>query len=128
MNSEHPTLVVSRGDSLDSVRNILRLSSPPEALDESDGPGYFYHLPGLGFRVFFDGAKQVYSIRFDHPYPYAVEGVRIGDTEEDVINARGKPDRHFPVPDGQARWIYDRPRFLRVDFNPETNRVETIFR
>jgi hypothetical protein len=110
------------------VKNRLGLNISPESLDADDGSGYFYHLTDLGFWVFFKGDYKVYSIRFDFPYPYAIEGVRIGDTKEEVIITKGKPDRYFSVPDGKSRWIYDVPHFLRVDFDSETNRVENIFR
>lgn len=128
MNLEHPTLAIRRGDSLDSVRNLLGLTSMPEAMIEPDGPGSFYHLEELGFWVFLNEEQQVYSLRFDDLYPYTIDGVRVGSTMEDVRNARGNPDRRFPVPDGKTRWIYDKPRFLRVDFSAEENRVEKIFR
>ena len=128
MNSEHPTLTIRRNDTLDTVQKLLGLDVPPEGLPESDPPTYYYHLPELGFWVFFDEKGIVYSIRFDHPYPYVVGAVKIGDTQDDVLRARGNPSRHFPVPDGKARWIYDKPHFMRVDFEAKTNRVEKIFR
>lgn len=127
MNCEHATLSIQRGDSLTTVQRALALTVLPTPIPECDGEGYFYHLPELGFWVFFDKAYHVYSIRFNSPYAYAIEGIKIGDTKEDVVNMRGKPDRHFPVPVIQA-WIYDKPTFLRIDFNRETNRVEKILR
>lgn len=129
MNLNHPTLTVRNGDALDAVQTMLGLTDPPETLEADDGgPGYFYHLEDLGFWVFFRLTREVYSIRFDHPYPYRVDGVHIGDSMESVLHARGKPDRHFPIVDDKPRWIYDKPRFLRVDFHRETKRVEHIFR
>jgi len=128
MSLKHPTLAIRRGDSLKSVQNRLGLTIPPEPLAEDDGSGYFYHLANLGFWVFFNEDYKVYSIRFDDPYPYAIEGIQIGDTKEEVIIKKGKPNRYFPVPDDKSRWIYDVPQFLRVDFDSETNRVEKIFR
>lgn len=128
MSFEHPTLAICKGDSVDSVRDVLGLNVSPEPMSEPDTSGSFYHLAELGFWVFFNENNQVYSIRFDSSYPYAIEGIRIGDTKEKVINMIGKPHRRFPLPDRKDRWFYDKPRFLRVDFDTETNRVEKIFR
>ena len=119
MSLKHPTLLICKGDSLDLVQNRIGLSIPPELLDEDDGYRYFYHLTDLGFWVFFNEDYKVYSIRFDYPYSYAIEGVQIGDTKEEVITTKGKPTRYFPVPDGKSRWIYDIPHFMRIDFDSD---------
>jgi len=128
MSREHPTLRIRRGDSLQSVQKILGLTVSPEIESDDGEEMRFYHLADLGFWVFFDDSAQVYSIRIDPPYLYAVEGVRIGDTKDKVLSVRGKPHRYFPVQDGTDRWLYDRPSFFRVDFNPDTDCVENIFR
>lgn len=128
MSFEHPTLTIRKGDSISVAQAGLALESLPEPISESDGKGCFYHLADLGFWVFFNEEGIVYSIRFDSFYPYPVEGIRIGDSKQQVLNVRGKPNRHFPVHDGKERWIYDTPRFLRVDFDPENGCVEKIFR
>ncbi len=128
MSSDHPTLTISRGDSLDSVQRSLQLTAPPDQIPDPEFVGSFYHLDELGFWVFFNQDSCVYSIRFESPFRYDIEGIRIGDAREEVIRTRGKPHRKLPIPDAKERWVYDRPRFLRIDFDPETDRVETIFR
>jgi hypothetical protein len=127
MSLKHPTGTIRRGDSLESVQNTLGLSISPEPLEEEDGPGYFYHLTDLGFWVFFNEDYKVYSIRFDTPYQYAIQGVKIGDTKEQVMRTKGKPDRYFPFSDAQSQWIYDKPYFMRIDFDLDNNRVKNIF-
>ena len=128
MNSDHPTIKISRGDSIDAVRELLQLAEPPEPIPDPERAGSFYHLDELGFWVFFDKDSLVYSIRFESPYEHEVEGIRIGSTREEVMQIHGKAQRKLPIPDSTERWIYDRPRFLRIDFNPQTNLVEKIFR
>src|SRR4030095_7387065 len=100
----------------------------PERLADSDKVIFHYHLPELGFWVFFNESGVVYSIRFDNPYPYPVGGIRIGDTKNHVLDVLGKPQRYLPIPDSQNRWIYDKEPRIRVDFNGQSERVEKIFR
>ena len=125
---DHPTLSVKRGDTIAEVQEKLWLKSFPHPIVETDKHAFYYHLPDLGFWVFFNEESKVYSIRYEAPYPFSIEGIKIGDHKEKVLEVRGKPNRHMPIPDGKTRWIYDRPRFIRMDFDPETNLIEKIFR
>lgn len=125
--AEHPCLEIKRGDQVAAVQKRLGLTTAPAALSPADGEGTFLHLDDLGFWVFFDTSGLVYSLRYDGAFPYPVEGIRIGDTRDHVRKVRGNPDRVHPVAD-KERWLYDRPHFFRVDFDPETRLVERMFR
>jgi hypothetical protein len=72
---------------------------------------------------------KVYSVCIQAPFSGHVEGVRIGDSESDVLRALGQPTRIWPVVPEKRIWFFDdRKAFLRVDFNPEqNNRVEKIY-
>jgi hypothetical protein len=126
-NAEHPAVTIMRGDTVGSVQSKLKLSAAPTPMAPEDGKGSFYHLDDLGFWVFFDDNGHVYSLRYDANFPYAIEGIKMGDSRDAVQKARGKRDRLHSVQD-KERWIYDKPRFLRVDFDPTNSRVERIFR
>jgi len=128
MNFEQATLSIRRGDSIKVVQEKLAISASPDRLPEVEEVVYFYHLEFLGFWVFFKESGLAYSIRFENPYPYTIEGVSIGKTKEEVLAIRGSVFRNMPIPDGKTRWIYDQPQFLRIDFNKETGRVEKVFR
>lgn len=128
MKANHSTLKIKRGDALSLVKEKLDLISPPDRLPDPDKLIYFYHLSELGFWVFFDESEVVYSIRFEYPYTYAIDGIYIGDTKERVSEVLGNPERYLPVPDGKNHWVYYHPQMIRIDFNSETNRVERVFR
>lgn len=128
MEAKHPALTIERGDTLEVVQQKLGLTEPPTPQEPFAGMGAaYYHLPDIGFWVFFKADNRVYTMRFDAEFPHDVEGVRVGDTRDRVLEQRGKPDRLHPVGD-KERWIYDKPKFLRIDFDASTNTVEKIFR
>lgn len=126
--SAHPSLDLQKGDTVEAVQHKLGLTHAPTPSPDTDPPANHYHLADVGVWVFFNEHNKVYSIRFDAPFAHAIEGVKIGDTKDAVVAARGQPDRQMQMPDRKARWIWDRPRFLRVDFDPKTNVVEKVFR
>lgn len=128
MKAEHRTLEINKGDTVNAVKQKLGLVEEPERLPEVDKLIFHYHLAELGFWVFFNESGVAYSIRFDNPFPYHVNGIRIGDTKDQVLDALGEPQRYLPIPDSQNRWIYDKEVRIRVDFNGSTERVEKIFR
>jgi hypothetical protein len=127
VETEHHTLEINKGDNLDSVKKLLGLGDP-QLLPDPDKVIYHYHLPELGFWVFFNESNVVYSIRYEHPYPYAIGGVHVGDTKDKVLQILGKPQRYLPIPDGRNRWIYDKPPKIRLDFNNQSELVEKIFK
>jgi hypothetical protein len=127
VEAEHHTLEINIGDSIDSVKKILGLGEP-QRLPDPDKVIYHYHLPELGFWVFFNESSVVYSIRFEHPYPYAIARVHVGDTKEKVLQTVGKPHRYLPIPDGRNRWLYDKPPRIRIDFNNQSDLVEKVFK
>jgi hypothetical protein len=128
MKAEHETLEINKGDTINAVKQKLGLVEEPERLREGDKLTFHYHLAELGFWVFFNESGIAYSIRFDHPFPYLIKGIRIGDTKDHVLAVLGKPQRYLPIPDSKNRWIYDKEPRIRVDFNSNSERVEKIFR
>jgi hypothetical protein len=120
-------LTIVEGEPMASVQTKLGLKSAPELDDEDPRGTTFYHFADLGAWVFFTGEGQVKSIRFNAPFALAVDGVCIGNTRDEVMKVRGRPDRFHPI-DDKERWIYYGPPFLRVDFDPASNRVDKIFR
>jgi hypothetical protein len=121
-----PILTIEPGDDLASVQRKLGVSAPPVP-DEQDPRGTtFYHFPENGTWVFFNRDALVESIRFNSPFGQPIDGVRIGDTEGMVRQTRGEPDRLHPL-DPNA-WVYEKPRFVRFDFDPVSRRVIEIYR
>jgi hypothetical protein len=127
VNPSEAALSIEEGDTLASVQQRLGIQHPPAIDDEVPPEATFYHFPELGFWVFFRDGGLVYSIRFDAPFALPVNGVRIGDSRDQVRNVLGRPARLHPI-DDKERWISDQPRFLRVDFDPRTARVDEIYK
>jgi hypothetical protein len=117
---------IKKGETIETVKQKLGLGSPTR-LPDPDRLIYHYHLPELGFWVFFNESGIVYSIRFEAPFPDSIEGVLIGDSKDQVIGAIGKPQRLLPMPDSRNRWLYDKLK-IRVDFNDKSELVEKVFR
>jgi len=123
--AQHPSLSIPERATLAEVQAALGVKGPPAVEVEHGVQQIFYHLPELGFWVFFDGEMRVQSLRYDGPFPHAVEGVRIGDGEARVLKVLGEPHRRVMF---AHNWGYYLPRFMRVDFDAPGGRVETIFR
>lgn len=128
MNSENSIESIVIGDSMMAAQEKLGLGKLPGRLPDPDKLIYFYHLPDIGFWVFFNENGSAYSIRFEYPYPNSIEGVKIGDTKKKVSDVLGKPKRYLPLGDGKSHWVYEKPHRVRVDFNVDTRLVEKIFR
>jgi hypothetical protein len=127
VKNDHKTLAINTGDSIDKAKQVLGLGDP-QRLPDPDRLIYHYHLPELGFWVFFNESGIVYSIRYEFPYPYAIGGIHVGDSKDKVLEVLGTPQRYLPVPDSKNRWIYERPFKIRVDFNNESELADKIFR
>src|SRR5262249_2369656 len=116
------------GASLADVQSVLGTDDRPVTERSGERTLIVLRRPEHGVRVFFDDDGGVRTVRFDSPFPGAVRGIRIGATKDEVRRLLGRPDRPWPVDDGVDRWLYDQPEFIRVDFDPATDTVSTIFR
>jgi hypothetical protein len=119
---------LQQGATLADVQTTLGTDDRPVAEQDGQRQLIVLRLPEHGVRLFFTEEDVVRTVRFDSPFPGAVRGIRIGATKEAVQRLLGEPDRPWPVADGVDRWLYDRPEFIRVDFDPATDTVRTIFR
>jgi hypothetical protein len=122
-------LPIRIGDPDSKVREIYKPSSGPDY--NSDISSYYYHFPELGLWFFYDKNMRVRTIRIESPFKGAVDGIRIGDTEETVRSLKGAPARTTDgLQDNSTALIYDRSSvgtFIRFDVDNSTGRVVIIF-
>jgi hypothetical protein len=116
------------GATLADVQVTLGTDDRPVTEQDGDRRVNVLRLPQHGVKLFFTDGEVVRTVRFDAPFPGAVRGVRIGSTMDEVRRLHGDPDRPWPVADGVDRWLYEQPEFMRVDFDPATRTVRSIFR
>jgi hypothetical protein len=116
------------GMTLADVQTTLGTDDRPMTEQSGDRQLIVLRLPQHGVKVFFGDDEAVRTVRFESPFTGAVRGVRIGSSQEDVRRLLGAPQRPWPVDDGVDRWLYDEPEFIRVDFDPATDTVSSIFR
>jgi hypothetical protein len=117
-----------QGTPLADVQTTLGTDDRPVTEQSDERKLIVLRLPQHGVKVFFDDNDVVRTVRFESPFAGAVRGVRIGARKDDVRRLLGNPQRPWPVADGVDRWLYDEPEFIRVDFDPATDRVRSIFR
>jgi hypothetical protein len=119
------------GDSLEHVKDLLGLESPPEPTDIRQKNGSWYKLDKVGVAVFFDENLLFSGLVVDAPFFWPIEGIRIGMEQSMVLEYLGIPSRYWSVKDGVDRWLYDKTDerdFIRVDFSPENGKVKRIVR
>lgn len=129
---------LSKGDSVDKVKEFYKISSDPQKLDKITPAGtvFQYYLPRYGTWVFFDNRLVVSGVRFDAPFYGAIHGVKIGANENDVRSLMGPPANTFQSPQivpaiggpkPVTAWVYEpgTPAFVRYDMLD--GRVHTIF-
>ncbi|NHZ38651.1 hypothetical protein [Massilia aquatica] len=119
--------IIRKGMDLAKVQSTANITSSPISETIDSRTFSVIKFPADGVQIFFD-KNVVSSVRFERPFSEAVEGVRLGSSKDEVVNIMGKPDRLWPIDDGVERWLYDKPTFMRLDFDPLTNVVSTIFR
>ena len=122
MNDPIKAESINRGDGVTRVRELLGINEDPLPY-EGAGGGFKYNLPEFGIWIFFDENLCVRTLRFDSPFPGNIGGIITGDSKKTVCQARGKPERKWPVNDDIDRWLYDRGGYVRYDFDPDTNKV-----
>jgi len=117
-----------QGATLADLQTMLGSDDRPVTEQSGDRQLIVLRLPQHGVKVFFSEDDVVSTVRFDSPFAGAVRGVRIGAAQDDVRRLLGSPQRPWPMADGVDRWLYDHPEFIRVDFDPATDTVRSIFR
>lgn len=88
-----------------------------------------------GVTLFFNPEKLVLeTIKYQFPFPFAIDNVKIGDTINDVENKKGIPTRKNPFPT-QESIIYtygsladQNSNWCRFDFDKRNKRCHTIFK
>lgn len=128
-------LKIEKGMTISTVEGVLGFKLTIEKQREEHFQADMAHLEDRGVWLFFTPETQeLYTIRYEAPFPLAIEGVRIGDTKKMVKELRGKPLRvdPFPYPHSETIWIYGKskdPDWVRFDFEKKRNgKCITIFR
>jgi hypothetical protein len=118
------------GSTLADVQSAMDTREKPAAEQDGSMVVHVLKAPEHGVEVFFkdDDEDVVDTVAFEPPFSGAVRGVRIGATKEQVERMLGRPQRLWPVQDGIDRWLYEEPEFIRVDFDPQTDTVGSIYR
>jgi hypothetical protein len=86
-------LSVAIGDSMDKVRSVynIRGNSVPDCSATSN-PCVMLVDSANGLTFFFkDDSKPLDEVRVDAPFSGSIEGVRIGDTLQDLLKTLGQP-------------------------------------
>jgi hypothetical protein len=118
------------GSTLADAQSALGTREKPAAEQDGSMTVHVLKAPEHGVEVFFkdDDENVIDTVTFEPPFSGAVRGVRIGATKEQVERMLGRPQRLWPVQDGIDRWLYEEPEFIRVDFDPQTDTVRSIYR
>jgi hypothetical protein len=96
-----PILGFKLGDDVATVKTALKTNTdvepigrnpllPPTAIDINKGKTVL-HLRTKGIWVFFDPAGAVENIRLDAPFSGSVLGVKLGDSEKQLLTKLGNP-------------------------------------
>lgn len=112
---------------LSEIQKQLNTDQEPHEIKQGTKTFLVLSFPEDGVFIFLK-ENTATTIKYEHPFLESVDGVNIKDSKETVTVKKGKPSRFWPVDDGVDRWLYDSPTFLRIDFNPSTNLVETIYK
>lgn len=110
-------ITVSLGDAHDSVKKAYPTASETPAGDLIAG----------GVRLFFTKDKKVLrEIMVEAPFQEDVGGIRIGDSADDVVARRGKPDVMATVYGGTGYLYYVGGNILRYDVDAKSKKVTDI--
>ena len=130
-----PGIPFRLGSDVSTVRSALGTDLMPELMgrnsssssnlpDPSAGKRVL-HLRTQGIWVFFDLNGKAENIRLDAPFPYAVNGVRVGDSVKKLKAELGNPERSWEAADKTA-YRYPLDETATVVFHADTE-VEIIF-
>ncbi len=115
---------VALGDPFDRVKGVYP-NAATVGTDASKPPDL--NLPLDGIRFFFTAARTLDNIRVDSPFKGSVQGVRIGDSLDDVLRRLGQP---YSAPwdfAGNKAYAYQiGETMVRYDID-KSNKVATIF-
>lgn len=100
---------------------------PSARVAKDDGQPYLIE-PDLDVEIYPDEAGNVDSVVYGPAFPGRVEGISMGNTGDEVEDRLGPPDRLWPMPHPNYVLLYDRPRFLRVELDRETEQVILLCR
>lgn len=124
------------GDDVQTVKSALKTNLDPEPMANT-APSMFTNLNAgkttlflrtKGIRVNFNKAGALEMIKFEAPFAGAINGIKLGDTEQKVRNLKGKPIK-APWQFGTAQaflYALDDTAYIRVDIN-ENEGVQAIF-
>jgi hypothetical protein len=120
-------LSVAFGDSIDKVRAAYDIRGEPTNGCGSR-PCLTLDVRGIGLTFFFKiDNKLLYEIRADAPFSGSIEGVRIGDTLNDLLTRLGQPAKPpWDFGRNEAYLFKLRGVSLRCDID-DAKKVVTIF-
>jgi hypothetical protein len=119
------------GDTLDKVREIYKTDKQPEPYKTTIEEGKTeLRLRTKGVWFFFDKDNKIYTIRLDAPFAGAINGVRIGDSREKMMDVLGQPIKTLkPLSDsGPFSYIYYLDDDTTANFTVDSDgKLETVF-
>ena len=122
---------IHAGDTVEKVKQAYSIDKDPEPYtSETEENTTQLRLKTKGVWFFFDMDGKVYTIRFEAPFAGAINGVRIGDTTERMIDVLGPPVRTVkPLTEaGPHSYIYNLDDDTTADFTTGAmGKVETVF-
>ena len=116
-----PGVKVALGQTLDAVTAAYPSGKPTTV---SDKPALWLQSDGLYF--FFTNDKALENIRFDAPFAGSVNGVKLGDSFDDVKKRLGQPLNSWDFGDDKANLYRVGDINLRFDVD-KSGKVATIF-
>jgi len=124
-NIQTVDLRVALGDKIERVRAAYNITADPIP---TSGGQLLLRVPPEGLTFFFDEKEQTLrNIRADAPFSGSINGVRIGDTFDDVVARLGRPSAGPLAYDDTKGYVFRGSRnSFRCDFNKE-QKVGTMF-
>lgn len=122
-------LPFSLGDTVDDVKYEFSSDKAPEPFDSNYiTRGSMLQFRTRGVHVFFNVESKVEIIRLEAPFKSDVEGLRIADSVEDLLAAKGQPTREPWDFNGNLAHVYKQVDGSRVRYDVNSRgRIETIF-
>jgi hypothetical protein len=82
-------------------------------------------MPGIKF-FFKNEDKVLYEIMVEPPYEGDIDGIKIGDSADDIVARRGKPEMITPVFGGSGYLYHVSGFILRYDVDEKSKKVTAI--